>query len=231
MASDERWLATMWPRIYGYLPAPPALVVEIGCGPLGGFVPMLRDGGFRALGIDPRAPDGAEFQRIEFERSDLPAGVDAVVACTSLHHVAEPAEVLDKIARSLAPGGLVIVVEWDWESFDEATARWCFERLAPTEPRGWLSRRRSEWTASEQPWDRYLRTWAETAGVACGRQLLAELDQRFDRLVCESGPYFFADLTETTEAEELRAISAGVIRAPRIDYVGRLRSPTVSPQR
>lgn len=42
MTPDERWLATLWPSVRAPLPAPPARVLEIGCGPLGGFVPMLR---------------------------------------------------------------------------------------------------------------------------------------------------------------------------------------------
>src|ERR1700736_727882 len=137
--------------------------------------------GIDAVGVDPRSPDGAGFLRAEFERSDLPARVDAVLACTSLHHVAQPAEVLDKIANILAPDGSVIVVEWDWESFDEATARWCFERLGPPQPQSWVHRRQTEWTASEQPWTRYLRGWADGERLHSARGLLRELDQRFDR--------------------------------------------------
>jgi hypothetical protein len=44
-------------------------VVEVGCCPLGGFVPMLRANRYDAVGIDPRAPDDAHYQRIEFERA------------------------------------------------------------------------------------------------------------------------------------------------------------------
>ena len=45
-----------------------AEVVEIGCGPLGGFVPMLRSSGYKALGVDPEAPDGERYRHVEFER-------------------------------------------------------------------------------------------------------------------------------------------------------------------
>ena len=37
MTPDERWLAALWPFVRAWLPPPPAAVVEIGCGPLGGF--------------------------------------------------------------------------------------------------------------------------------------------------------------------------------------------------
>src|SRR5690349_1127731 len=109
---EERWLATMWPFVRGGLPAPPAAVVEIGCGPLGGFVPMLRSAGYDASGVDPEAPEGPWYHRVEFERHDLAGPAAAVVACTSLHHVADVGEVLSRAMSALAGGGTLVVVEW-----------------------------------------------------------------------------------------------------------------------
>ncbi len=197
--------------------------MEVGCGRFGGFVPRLRDGGYEAIGIDPVAPEGDSYRRIEFERSDLAGQLDGVIACTSLHHVADPGEVLDEIASALARDGLVIVVEWDWEHFDEPTARWCFEHLGPSTADSWLHRRRDEWTASTQTWERYFRGWADHHGLHGAGQLLRDLDLHFQRLVCVRGPYFFPELYRTSEADELDAINEGQIRAVRIDYVGRPR--------
>ena len=59
MTPAARWLDTLWPLIRTRLPAAPARVVEVGCGSLGGFVPMLRAHGYDAVGIDPQAPDDA----------------------------------------------------------------------------------------------------------------------------------------------------------------------------
>jgi hypothetical protein len=105
--------------------------------------------------------------------------------------------------------------------FDEATARWCFERLG-SEPESWLHHRRDEWRESGQAWEHYLRSWAENHGLHSARRILHDLDHRFDRVVCERGPYFFPELGDTRELDELDAINAGQIRAARIDYVGRL---------
>jgi SAM-dependent methyltransferase len=185
---------------------------------------MLFESGYHALGVDPKAPEGASFRRVEFERCELPSRADAVVACTSLHHVAEPDEVLDKVAASLRPRGVVIVVEWDWENLDEATARWGFDRLGPADPGGWLARRREGWIASRQPWMSYLHAWATDEGLHGGERLIRELDRRFRPLFRGSGPYLFADLPSTSEADEAHAIEAGEIRATRIDYVGRARA-------
>jgi SAM-dependent methyltransferase len=220
VTAQERWLAALWPKIGSYLPPPPAMTMEIGCGRLGGFIPKLRANGYDGIGVDPVAPEADCYRRVEFEHVELPVDLQAVIACTSLHHVSEPGEVLEKVANGLAPGGLVIVVEWDWEGFDEASARWCFQRLG-REPESWLHRRRDEWTASRQPWEHYFASWAEEHGLHGARRLLRDLDQRFERVRCDRGPYFFPELSDTSEADEIDAIRYGRIRAARIDYVGR----------
>ncbi len=222
MTPAERWLATLWPLLRDRLPAPPARVIDIGCGPLGGFVPMLRAKGYDAVGIDPQAPEQPHYRRIEFECAELPPH-DAVVASTSLHHVADPAAVIDRISSTLASGGTVVIVEWAWERFDEKTAAWCFERLGPDIEAGWLHRRRDEWLASGREWQSYLRDWAEGDGLHPGAVLLRLLDERFERQLLTRGPYFFPDLVDTTEADEQSAIDAALIRPTRIDYVATRR--------
>jgi SAM-dependent methyltransferase len=223
MTPDERWLAATWPLVRAHLPAPPARVVDIGCGSLGGFVPMLHFSGYDAVGVDPQAPDEASYQRIEFEHAELSQQVDAVVASTSLHHVADPALVIDRISGTLARSGRLIVLEWAWEDFDEDTAEWCFERLGPEDEAGWLHLRRDEWLASGRNWASYLRGWAAGEKLHTGQVLVELLDQRFQHRLLTRGPYFFPDLADTTDADEQAAIDAGQIRATRIDWVGERR--------
>lgn len=222
MTPGERWLATLWPSVRAHLPAPPARVLDIGCGPLGGFVPLLRANGYDAIGIDPKAPSEAHYQRVEFEHADLPAQVQAIVASTSLHHVANPATVIDRIASALASGGRVVIVEWALERFDRQTANWCFARLGLDEA-GWLHRRRDEWLASALPWTTYLRSWAARERLHCGDELVRLLDERIERETLGDGPYFFPDLADTSAADEQAAIDAGEVRATRIDWIGRGR--------
>ncbi|HKP10247.1 MAG TPA: methyltransferase domain-containing protein [Gaiella sp.] len=220
MTGTERWLTATWPVVRDALPAPPARVVELGCGTLGGHVPVLRAAGYDALGVDPEAPDGPEYRRVEFERlEDPPKEAAAIVASASLHHVEDPREVLAAMGRALAPGGRVIVVEWDWEAFDRPTANWCFGRLGPGEG-GWLHRHRDAWAASGTSWDVYLRGWAQEHRIHPARELLALLAERFRLDPPVRGPYFFADLEGTTEDDEARAIQGGEIRAARVDVVG-----------
>jgi SAM-dependent methyltransferase len=136
VSTRDAWLAATWPFVADALPRPPARVLEIGCGPEGGFVPRLLDLGHDAVGVDPEAPAGDVYHRRQFEEYSVGAPVDAVVACTSLHHVSDLGVVLDKVADSLVPGGVLVIVEWDWQRFDEATALWCFDRLPSASPAG-----------------------------------------------------------------------------------------------
>jgi SAM-dependent methyltransferase len=226
MCVDSPWLAAQWPFVREHLPTGPSTVLELGCGPAGGFVPLLRDAGVAAVGVDPQAPDEAGYARTEFERYQPARPVDAVIACTSLHHVADVDEVLAQVEAALRPGGTLVVVEWDWERFDEATAQWCFARLAPPSPGrepGWLHRHRDDWARSEQPWDGYVRDQAHTGGLHTGRDVLQALDARYARELCSRHPYFFPDLNDTTATDEQAAIDRGQIRAGGIRYVGRRR--------
>jgi SAM-dependent methyltransferase len=223
MTPSERWLSAAWPFVRRSLPAPPARIVDVGCGPHGGFVPMLRADGYDAEGVDPKAPDEPHYQRVEFEEAELPQTLDAFVASTSLHHVLDPAVVIDRMTRVLASGGGVVVVEWAWETFDTETAEWCFERLAADGEPGWLHRRREEWLASEQEWPIFLRAWAEGHGLHPVETVMRLLDERLERRHLGRGPYFFPNLADTTEADEQAAIDAGRIRPMRIDYAGAAR--------
>ena len=213
------WLGAMWPVVGRHLPPAPARVVEIGCGPAGGFVPFLLESGYEAVGVDPKAPSGSHYAGIEFEGFESAQPFDAAIACTSLHHVRDPGGVLDRLVTMLPSGGRVVVVEWAWERFDEATAKWCFARI-DEHGSSWLHRHRDEWVASGREWDQYLRAFASHHGLHSAQELLRALDERLDRQLSEDGPYFFADLSGMTDTEELAAIEAGAIRAVRTDWVG-----------
>jgi SAM-dependent methyltransferase len=218
MTSAERWLPAIWPVVREHLPPLPARVIDIGCGPHGGFVPFLRESGYDAIGVDSEAPATGPYHRVLFEELEVPERFDAAIASTSLHHVTDLALVIDRIADALRKGGVLVVVEWDWEEFDDATARWCFQRLGEEE--GWLHRRRDEWEASGQEWQPYLRDWATSEGLHRAADIVRLLDERFERRFVARGPYAFADLASTTAAEEQAAIDAGEIQATRIDWVG-----------
>lgn len=216
----------MWPFVRDHLPPAPARALELGCGPLGGFVPEMRALGYDAIGVDPEAPTGPDYQQIEFERYAVSAPVDVFIASASLHHVADLASVLDKVGSLLVPGGTLIVLEWAHERFDATTAQWCFDRLG-ADGEGWLHHHRERWQASGQGWDEYFTSWVNDEHLHPAADIIHNLDARFETQSVSDGPYLFADLDGVTRDDEQAAIDAGEIRAGGLRYVGRQR--TLSP--
>jgi SAM-dependent methyltransferase len=219
MTARGEWLDSLWPLVRAQLPAAPARVLDVGCGPLGGFVPFLQAAGYDAAGVDPEAPQTDGYHRVEFEQLELPEQVDAIVTSTALHHVGDPEHVIDRLADALTSSGMLVVVEWAWERFDLATASWCFERLAPGEE-NWLQRRHADWASSGEPWEAYFPAWAEEHGLHRGDLLVGLLDERLARRELSFGPYCFPELPGATAVDEQAAIDAGQISAMRIDWVG-----------
>jgi SAM-dependent methyltransferase len=223
VSADLDLLDELWLFVRDHLPVAPSRVLELGCGAHGGFVPRMRAAGHEAIGVDPRAPEGAEYRRVRFEELIDAGHFDAVVACTALHHVADLNEIALGIVGCMDAGGVLVIIEWAWERVDEATARWCFAHLAPTSQPSWLTHRRDEWLASGLPWETYLREWASDHRIHRSDDIRTTIDGHFDLVRESHGPYYFADLDGVTAADERAAIDAGTIRAPASLYVGRRR--------
>ncbi len=224
MTADDVWLAAMWPLVRAQLPGPPARIIEIGCGEAGGHVPALLAAGYQAVGIDPEAPAGPGYRGIPFEQYRPGEPVDAVLASLSLHHMADLGDVLDQVAGVLRPGGTLVVIEWGWETLDEATARWCFSqrlRDAEQEHGTWLAGLREQWTESGQPWPEFIRDWAQGHGLHPLTAIEAALAERFTTIHRSHGPYYFPELADTGQDREQAAIDAGQIRAGCLRYAGR----------
>lgn len=217
---DEIWLESLWTFVCAHLPPAPVRVVEIGCGPLGGFVPFMHAAGHQPIGVDPEAPDGLRYRRSEFEDADLGEDADVVVASVSLHHVADLDRAVDKIASILRPGGMLIVIESAWEHLDEATAQWAFARLGAHE--GWLHRHRDRWHDSGLSWPAYLQDWAREEGVHRGTAVRQAIERRFRTDLLVHDAYLFPELEPPDIEAERAAIAAGDVQAVGIRCVGTL---------
>jgi hypothetical protein len=182
----------------------------------------MRALGYEVTGVDPEAPAGPEYEQIEFEQYAATGSLDALVGCTSLHHVADLDTVLDKIDSMLVPNGTVVIIEWAHERFDEATARWCFNRLGAT-GEGWLQHHYERWQESGRGWGEYLAAWVQDEHLHPGTDIIGGLKARFETQSVSEGPYLFADLNGVTSEDEQAAIDAGQIQAGCLRYVGQRR--------
>ena len=116
------------------LPDPPARVLEVGAGS-GGLARALRSAGYEVLAIDPGS-DNDDVRAVALADLEEPAGsFAAAVAVVSLHHVDPLDESCRRLGDLVAPGGALVVDEFDVAAFDLEAARWWLEqRRALGEP-------------------------------------------------------------------------------------------------
>jgi SAM-dependent methyltransferase len=211
--------------VRSWLPAPPARVLEIGCGD-GKLALALVEEGWRLTAVDPAAPEGEPFVRCaveDLDPSELGA-FDAAVAVLSLHHLHDMGVALDKIHSLLEPGAMFIVDEFSKEELeDEATAAYSFyQRLALL--RGGYSPVKSSAGAVYE--EDSFESWRSRLGghwehIDEGRKVFSALEARFEGREFASGPFLFRDgLDPGLEPLERKLIEAGGIRPIGFRWVG-----------
>jgi SAM-dependent methyltransferase len=180
--------------ILAELPPSPARVLEVGCGS-GELATQLVDAGYDVLAIDPEAPPGPIFRRVAIEDLDGSGPFDAVVAQLSLHHVADLAVALDKVAELLAPEGRLLIDDFGWERLDETAA-------------GRVGIPYAEWHEEHE----HLHT---------AEAMLGALDDRFIRRTFSWEPFLFREGRRVTgEEDERKLIAEGRVPAVGFRYVG-----------
>ena len=188
--------------VLSHLARTPSRVLEIGCGD-GQVALALAASGHDVTAIDPVAPDGPIFERVTLEEFAPAQPFDVVVASRSLHHVADLAHAVDKIAQ-LAP--LLMVDEFAWDQFDERTAAWYLAQLDD----------------SSSSLQQCLRDWDEEhAGLHGSETLRTAFDRRFREGHFDWRPYLYRYPGVSADEESERAvIDAGHINALGFRYVG-----------
>ena len=150
-----------------HLPAPPARVLEVGCG-RGELALGIARRGYDVVAIDPHAPEGDIFRAVTLEAFTDPDPFDAAVAVGSLHHIADLRRALDKVRELLAHGGRVLVREHAWERFHRPTAEW------------YAAKRAAQQAARPQAVEACLAQWRQDhAELHTFEALRSELDRRF----------------------------------------------------
>jgi len=196
-----------------WLPAPPARLLEVGCGK-GALTTALAIAGYDVVGIDPAAPEGDLFRRLTLDDLDEAERYDAVVAAFSLHHIRDLDGALEKIATLLEPGGMLAVDEFAWDLLDEPTLDWFWEQqralaAAAKEP---APATREELRAE---WD------ADHLGLHGDEALRRALSGRFEERAFVPVPYLHRLLGGGTSAVlEQSLVDAGAIRPLGFRYAG-----------
>ena len=199
-----------------HLPAPPARVLDVGCGQ-GELTTALSVAGYDVLGIDPLAPSGEHFRRLKLEDLEDSERFDAVVAGFSLHHIRDLGAALDKIAGLLPAGGVLVVDEFAWDRLDDTTLDWLYGQRRALAAAG-----HGEAPASH---DELRSEWeAEHLGLHGFEALRDALDGRFDEREFEWTPFLHRTLAGVATAVlEQALIDASAIQALGFRYAGVVR--------
>jgi ubiquinone/menaquinone biosynthesis C-methylase UbiE len=122
-------------RLRAWLPAPPADVVDLGCG-TGSLSVLVAEAGHRVSGLDLSAPMvaaaeakaraagvAAAFRQGDAAAPPYPAGsADVVLSRHVLWALADPDEALRRWVVILRPGGRLVLVEGHWSTGAGLTA-------------------------------------------------------------------------------------------------------------
>ena len=199
-----------------HLPAPPARVLDVGCGQ-GELTTALSVAGYDVLGIDPVAPAGHLFRRLKLDDLDAAEPFDAIVAGYSLHHFSDLEAGFDKIVGLLPPGGVLVVDEFAWDRLDETTLDWLYGQRRALAAAGH--------GVAPVSHDELRREWeAEHLGLHGFAALRNGLDARFDEREFTWMPHLHRTLAGVaTEVLEQALIDAGAIQALGFRYAGVVR--------
>ncbi len=211
-------------------------VLEVGCGG-GELARRLGAGGLQVTAIDVKLDGSAPAPGVQWVRSDFldfdDRPFDAVLFTCSLHHIHPLDAAMERAARLVAPGGLLVLDEFDRLATDFVTARWYYEvqevlaaagLYSPDHPRGVDADAAETWRA-EHDHDPPLHT---------GDQMLAAVDRRFAGLEIQRGPYLYRTIAHRLEAsehcgevarnvrdDEAQQVAAGELRAVGLRVVAR----------
>jgi SAM-dependent methyltransferase len=214
-ALESLRLAALFEFVRSWLPAPPARVLEVGCGS-GELSLAIEEVGYDVVGIDPAAPEGPSFRRTRLENFADERGFDAVVASVSLHHVEDVPAAVEKVAALVRPAGVLVIEEWARERFTGATAEWYYHQRRALSAVGLGE------SHIDEDFDVWLPRWHEEhSDVHPLAELRRELDGGFRQLYAGWVPYLYDySLRDSAEPLERDLIEAGAIEPTGFRYVG-----------
>jgi SAM-dependent methyltransferase len=176
-----------------HLPAPPARVLDAGCG-RGELTAALRARGYDVTGIDidPQAVAVGQIAGAPVIEADITKyrdhPFDAVIFSLSLHHVDSLDAALARAEALLEPGGILLADEFAWERADRVTAAWFYDvaaLIAASDPTDW----RGPAEPVDRPLEKWIRRHRDDDPMHTGGAMIDAIDARFD--LCESArvPY------------------------------------------
>ncbi|HYN97242.1 MAG TPA: class I SAM-dependent methyltransferase [Pilimelia sp.] len=134
-AVAQRQVAEQLRYLAGWLPPPPARVLDAGCGG-GGLTLALTGAGYAVTAIDsdPKAVAAARGRGVPAVEADIASfeaePFEAVLFSLSLHHVDSLEETVARARALVGSTGVLVLDEFAWERADTQTAVWFYDTAA-----------------------------------------------------------------------------------------------------
>jgi SAM-dependent methyltransferase len=195
-------------------------VLEVGCG-RGLLAVRLAQAGHDVTAIDVRLPPPGErpaHPRLALVEADLRTFVappfDAIAFTASLHHIAPLGRALDRAVALLAPGGTLVVDDFDLEAPDLTTLRWYYDLQEVLAAAGLYDAAHLDGAAAQDPLDRWRAGHEphhpDEAPLHAGDAMLAAIRARFLDVQVARGPYLWRRVARHATGERARAIGAAL---------------------
>jgi SAM-dependent methyltransferase len=187
-------------------------ILEVGCGH-GELAAALHQRGHAITALDrhlhaehlPRGPRFVEQDFLTYE--DAPH--DAILFTTSLHHIAPLDAALDRARALLAPGGIVLIDDFDVAAPDEPTAAF------------WCSIAEPDVESASPPLERWRTHHDETPPLHTAAAMHAALVPRFTISSAAVGPYLYRYAHPVEDRDRWRSAEAAAITDGTVVAVGR----------
>ncbi len=180
-------------------------VLEVGCG-AGALARLLGADGLEVTALDVElagAPPAAgvrwveeDFLGYEDER------FDALLFTRSLHHIHPLDRAVDRAARLLRPGGLLLLDEFDREAADSDTARWYYEVQELLVAAGLYPADHVHGDPDDDPVERWRAEHDHAPPLHSGAEMLAAIADRFTRMETRRGAYLYRAIAARVEASD-----------------------------
>ncbi len=185
------------------LPAPPARVLEVGCGN-GLVAAALAERGCTVDALDESlAPDpaassagGGRLRWIEsnflyFEGERAAAPYDVVLFTRSLHHISPIERAVERAAALLAPGGRLVAEEFAFDQVDLRTAGWWYQTEQALVAEGVVAPPDPAFSGIRNPLGRWRAEHTHEPPLATAHGMLAAVRARFALEPAEEAPYLY----------------------------------------
>lgn len=214
------------------LPAPPARVLDVGCGS-GELAVAMGERGYEVTAIDsdPHVVQLAGRRGLAVIAADIAdyddRPFDALLFSLSLHHIEHLDQALTRARALLNAGGVLIADEFAWERADRATAAWFYDTADELSDAGLLPSYQRPGVI-EDPLRRWVARHRDEDPMHTGEAMIRIVGAEFELRETVRTPYlhrylggWFVDDTAGTQAlASLRNIERSKIAGGSLAAVG-----------